>query len=210
MILNPVLDKEPNAELELDRVHRTQGPVTLGDGQPCDTLCRVQFYIIKEEILRRVWSRGPIDFDGAMVQILPDLSKHTLQLRRNLKPLLEKICEAEANYHWGFPFHPSVQKGGCSMALRIPSQLPDLFALLEIPPFLSRTGLPWTCPRCPLQGHRGPEQHHHSEIPREMPARIPGEGNSESSTYGRSCLGLLAPYSSTFYLILGLLLMTEC
>lgn len=38
--------------------------------------------------MSKVRVQGPLDFDGATISILPDLSKHTLDKRRVLKPCL--------------------------------------------------------------------------------------------------------------------------
>lgn len=134
-IFNRLLDKPPTAELELDRVHRVQGPRGGDDLAPRDILARVHYYTIKEEILRRAWSQGPLDFDGASVQFFPDISRMTLRMRSQIRPLLEAIRTTGATYRWGHPFHLIVLKGNNSFTLRWPDQLPDLFRFLEIPGF---------------------------------------------------------------------------
>lgn len=58
------------------------------------------FYSLKEDNMRRAWNHGPLHFDGATIQLLPDLSRHTLRMRAMLKPLLEVISTADATYHW--------------------------------------------------------------------------------------------------------------
>lgn len=134
-IFNRLLDKPPTDELELDRVHRVQGPRRGDDPAPRDVLARVHYYTIKEEILQKSWTRGPLDFDGATVQLFPDLSRLTLRMRGQLRPLLEAIRSAGATYRWGHPFHLIVLKGTNSFVLRWPEQLPDLFGFLECPGF---------------------------------------------------------------------------
>lgn len=57
-IFNLLLDKSPTEELELDRVHRVQGPCGRDASFPRDVLARVHLYTIKEEILCRAWARG--------------------------------------------------------------------------------------------------------------------------------------------------------
>lgn len=136
VILNKILGRDSTADIELDRVHRIQGNAPLSDGRPRDTLCRVHFYIIKEEIIRKAWSLGTIDFNGATIQILPDLSKYTLQMRRSMKPLLDKLREEGATYRWGFPFSLHIQKGQQFFVLRAHTQLPDMFARLSMTPIL--------------------------------------------------------------------------
>lgn len=134
-IFNRLLDKPPTAELELDHVHRVQGPRGGDDLAPRDILARVHYYTIKEEILRKAWSQGPLDFDGASVQLFPDLSRLALRMRGQMRTLLEAIRTTGATYRWGHPFHLIVLKGNNSFVLRWPDQLPDLFSFLAIPGF---------------------------------------------------------------------------
>lgn len=140
-LLNQVLGKPPASEMELDRVHRIPGPrVTpsatrdpAATDPPRDVLCRVHFFTIKEEILRLAWEKGPIDFDGALIRIFPDVSRQTRAMRGLMRPLLEVIREAEATYRWGHPFHLIVRRRGTEFHLRTPDQLPSLFDFLNKP-----------------------------------------------------------------------------
>lgn len=125
------LDKPPTAELELDWVHRVQGPIGEDALSPRDVLARVHFYTVKEEIMRQAWVKGPVDFDGAAVHLFPDLLRFTLRMRGMLRPLLDAIRNAGATYRWGHPFHLAMLKGGGSFILRWPDQLSDLFTFLE-------------------------------------------------------------------------------
>lgn len=97
-----MLDKPPTAKLELDQVMgpgapppSLQGPAPLA--MPRDVLCRAHFFI-KQEIIRLVWSKGPIEFDGMLIWIYPHVSSQTRPMRGLLHPLLDKIREAEATY----------------------------------------------------------------------------------------------------------------
>lgn len=93
----------------------------------------MHFFNIKEEILRLAWERGPIDFDGALIRIYPDISRQTRAMHGLLRPLLEVIREAEATYRWGHPFHLIVRRRGAEFYLRSPDQLSDLFSFLAKP-----------------------------------------------------------------------------
>lgn len=132
-IFNRLLDKPPTAELELDRVHRVQGSRGREAPPPRDVLARVHFYAVKEEIMRQTWTKGPVNFDSAVVHLFPDLSRLTLKMRGMLRPLLEAIRNAGATYRWGHPFHLAVLKNGGSFILRWLDQLSDLFAFLDTP-----------------------------------------------------------------------------
>lgn len=133
-IFNSILEKPVDAHIELDRVHRTplrRGKQELG---PRDVVCRVHFFTIREEILRRAWDMGTVDWKDFKVQIFPDISKNTLAMRRMVKPLLMKINEAGAYYKWGYPFHIVVQKHQETHYVRSPKDLPDIFRFLGVEP----------------------------------------------------------------------------
>lgn len=42
-------------------------------------ICTIHHYNQKETIIHKAWETGAVDFAGATVKILPDLSKATLQ-----------------------------------------------------------------------------------------------------------------------------------
>nr|AWH61093.1 L1 transposable element [Pyxicephalus adspersus] len=133
-IFNMILDRPLDTPIEIDRVHRVRSVRDRSSNLPNDVLCRVHYYTVKEEIMRKAWRLGPVDFDGASVQLLPDVPAQTLHMRRVLCPLLELIRSAGAFYRWGHPFHVIVTKGGETFALHRHTQLPALFSLLGVDP----------------------------------------------------------------------------
>lgn len=133
-ILNKALGREATSPIELDRVHRVGGPGGARDGRPRDVLCRVHYYTLKEEIMRKAWNLGPVDFFGAPIHLYPDLSRNTLYMRRVVRPLLDLIRQAGATYTWGHPFSIKVTRGGNRFTLSDPDQLPDFFLFIEQDP----------------------------------------------------------------------------
>lgn len=75
----------PQSSLELDRIHRALGPKPSDPDKPQDVICRIQRYTQKEDIIHRDWEQGEVDFDGAAIRILPDLSGVTVQRRAMLR-----------------------------------------------------------------------------------------------------------------------------
>lgn len=132
-IFNACLERPTETPIAIGRVHRTLGPRNTEEDRPRDVLCCLHNYSIKEDILQRAWHRGHIDFDGAQISLLPDVSRRTLQMRRCMKPLLESFGEQGITYKWGHPFHLIARKGGRSYVLRHPR---------EVPTFLNSLGLP--------------------------------------------------------------------
>ncbi|KAM5171847.1 olfactory receptor 1E16-like [Mantella aurantiaca] len=134
-IFNIVLGTPPANPITLDRAHRAIGPRSSDPARPRDVICRVHLFKQKEEIVKKAWSHGPVNFDGNQIQILPDLSRATLYRRALLRPLLDKIRQLGLQYRWGYPFHLIVRRGNSSFFLRTQADLSDLFAFLEIQPF---------------------------------------------------------------------------
>lgn len=77
-IFNDCLERSPETPIAIYRVHRTLGP--------------------RGNILQRAWHRGNVDFDGAQITLLPDVSRRTLQMCHCMRPLLEKFIEQGITY----------------------------------------------------------------------------------------------------------------
>lgn len=134
-ILNQVLGREVTSPIELDRVHRVGGMGGDRSDRPRDVLCRVHYYTLKEEIMRKAWRLGPVEFDGSTVHLYPDLSRNTLYMRRAVRPLLDLIRQAGASYTWGHPFSIKVTRDdNCKFVLSDPEQLPAFFTFLAQDP----------------------------------------------------------------------------
>lgn len=129
-----MLMADPPPNLEIDRIHRTLGPKSTDPARPRDVLCRLRKYAQKETLLRNAWDQGEIEFDGAHIQILPDLSRATLQRRAMLKPVLEVARRRGCTYRWGYPLAVTFRTEQASFTLRTPADLPALFAFMEAEP----------------------------------------------------------------------------
>lgn len=66
------------ANIKLDQIPRALGPRPTDPNRTLDVICRVHHYTHKESIIRKVWEAGDVDFNGATVKILPNLSRATL------------------------------------------------------------------------------------------------------------------------------------
>lgn len=132
-IFNACLDRAADTVIAIDRVHRTLGPRSPTENRPRDVLCCLHNYSVREDVLQASWRKGSIDFDGAQVTLLPDVSRKTFQMRRCLRPLLEHLTERRIPYKWGHPFHLIVRKNGRPLALRHPSEVPSFLEALGLP-----------------------------------------------------------------------------
>ncbi|KAM4040915.1 uncharacterized protein ACNLHF_012161 [Anomaloglossus baeobatrachus] len=102
-VFNKILDAPPANEIELDRAHRALGPRSSDPNRPRDVICRVHHYVQKEAIQQKLRDGASALFQKVKLQILPDLSRLTLQRRRALRPLLD-LLRAHNLHSWGFPF----------------------------------------------------------------------------------------------------------
>ncbi|XP_066460937.1 zinc finger protein 268-like [Eleutherodactylus coqui] len=132
-IFNKLLQRPEDRAIELDRVHRALGGRTRSSNLLRDLICRVHFYRQKKEIQRLAWERDAVQFNGAEITILPDVSRLTLNSRRLIRPLLEAARRADATYKWGHPFHLILQKRGRIYMVRSPMDLEGAFRFLEVP-----------------------------------------------------------------------------
>lgn len=86
-----------------------------------------------EEIIRKVCNMRTTDFDGAPIQLFPDLSWITLQQRRSLQQLLTLLRDHDFRYHWGLPFSLTAKRDGRSTTLRYPEDIQSFCRDLDIP-----------------------------------------------------------------------------
>lgn len=88
----------PLTSLEQDRVQRALGPSSSDPSRPRDVICHTHHYTKRETILRSAWEHGDVDFDGATVKILPDLSRATLQRRALFSSILDLARQLGCTY----------------------------------------------------------------------------------------------------------------
>lgn len=86
-VFNKILGKPVTDHIEVDRVHRTSEFKCSNNTQPQKVLCRVHYFVLKEEILCKAASIGTIDFNSAQLSLFPDFSRRTLLKCRSLWPL---------------------------------------------------------------------------------------------------------------------------
>lgn len=166
-IFQEILGASPPS-LELDRVHRALGPKSNDPDRPRDVLCRIHHYNQKELILRKAWEHGTVEFDGATIKVLPDLSRATLQRRAMLRPVLDLARRQDCTYRWGYPLAVIFRKTSASFTLRTLADLPALFAFLGVEPIQVPNWL--TILPC-TSGRSGSSAHQTYQLPRQMRSR---------------------------------------
>lgn len=84
--------------------------------------------------MRKAREAATLEFDGVNISFFPDPARETLERRRALKPLTEKLRVASINYRWGFPAALIAHRDGKTAILRFPKDL-DAFCMdLSIEP----------------------------------------------------------------------------
>lgn len=90
-IFNDLLGRPPLTSIGMERLHRALRPRGKPTDPPRDVICHINDFLLKENILRNAKLRSNIRFEGSTIMIFQDLSKITLQNRRDLKPLLDVL-----------------------------------------------------------------------------------------------------------------------
>lgn len=67
--------------------------------------------------------------EGEKLYFFPDLSHHTLALRKTLRSLLGALHNMGTTYHWGFPFRLTATKEGISATK---DDLPKFMEMLNL------------------------------------------------------------------------------
>lgn len=132
-IFNSLLERPGETEIEIDRVHRIQGPKVNDSGKPRDVICRIHFFQVKEKIMIAARRHRDFEYEGAQIIFLQDLSKYTLIRRKAVKPLLDVLREREILFRWGFPFQVIVHQGGRRVIFQDINDLPEFSRLLQLP-----------------------------------------------------------------------------
>ena len=71
-------------------------------------------------------------YEGSRIQILPDLSRATLQRRAMLRLVLDKIKQAGGTYRWGYPIAVIIKRNTQTFHLQQPRELPEMFKFMEM------------------------------------------------------------------------------
>ncbi|CAH2221398.1 Hypothetical predicted protein [Pelobates cultripes] len=117
-LFNLILKRKPESPVILDRAHRSLRPKAAVGDAPRDIICRIHYYALKADILKHLRdTSGPLLYQGHEIQIYQDLSWHTLQARRALRPITDQLRSRNIRYRWGFPFALIVNTRGTTYTI---------------------------------------------------------------------------------------------
>lgn len=132
-IFNGILEKPLRSLIPMERIHRALRPRGRESDPPRDVICYINYFAVKEAILKKAREKIRLNFEDHQIQIYQDLSVITLKNRRDLRPLLEVLKTKGICYRWKFPFRLSPSHQGRLALLRVPKELNAFCKHLDMP-----------------------------------------------------------------------------
>lgn len=111
-LIHTILPDAAPRDIVIDRIHRIAKPSHLAASVPRDVLMRIHFFHIKEKMMSEARVKAPLPRPYEAIQIFPDLSKFTLQMRRKLNPITKGLSNHKIPYKWRYPATILIMKNG--------------------------------------------------------------------------------------------------
>ncbi|KAM4031907.1 uncharacterized protein ACNLHF_019289 [Anomaloglossus baeobatrachus] len=131
-IFNNIIWKNDDNDLKIERAHRVFRSRQLRSDRPRDILCCFQNFKTKEDIYQKARDTEKIEYEGNEIQIYQDLTKLTLDLRRQLQPLTKALRNKSINYRWLFLFGLAIPINNQTLIIRTPDYLPPALKKLHL------------------------------------------------------------------------------
>lgn len=90
-------------DLEIDRAHRLPKPPHLPAEKPRDVLARIHFFNAKEKVMFAAKRSPNLPDPFTAIALYTDLSKVTMENRRQLATITKALQNHRIPYKWGFP-----------------------------------------------------------------------------------------------------------
>ena len=119
MIMALLPDISP-IERMIDRIHRIPKPKHLDASVPRDVLMKIHFFPTKEKLLTRARSQPELPAPYKKVHMYADLSKYTLNMRRQLKTVTKALNNHKIPYKWGHPATLLITSNGKTIIISKP------------------------------------------------------------------------------------------
>lgn len=117
-MLATFLPDSPQSELIIDRIHRLPKPPHLPETIPRDTIVRIHFFHIKVRFMRAARNTSEYPLQYANFSFYDDLSKFTMQQRKNLATITKPLRNHQIPYKWGHPVKLIIMKDSKSYTVR--------------------------------------------------------------------------------------------
>ncbi|MEE6469463.1 hypothetical protein FKM82_008633 [Ascaphus truei] len=119
-------------DLEIDRAHRALGPRSDDANRRRDVIVRLHSYTTKDKLIGACRVRDNIMFRGETLQVYNDLSKQTVDRRKDMRPLTLLLRDKGIKYKWGFPFKLVINHKGKYLSIRHPDDMEPLAKTLGL------------------------------------------------------------------------------
>ncbi|XP_040190604.1 uncharacterized protein LOC120922368 [Rana temporaria] len=107
-------------ERMIDRIHRIPKPKHLDASVPRDVLMKINFFPTKEKLLTRARSQPELPAPYKEVHMYADLSKYTLNMRRQLKTVTKALNNHKIPYKWRHPATLLITSNGKTIIISKP------------------------------------------------------------------------------------------
>uniref|UniRef100_A0A3B3US68 L1 transposable element RRM domain-containing protein n=1 Tax=Poecilia latipinna TaxID=48699 RepID=A0A3B3US68_9TELE len=87
--------------MEVDRAHRSLTQAK--DGKARAIIVRLHYFQEKERVLRLAREKGPLQYDGRLVFIFPDLTSAVMKKRQTFQAIREQCRAKGTHYGFGYP-----------------------------------------------------------------------------------------------------------
>lgn len=102
-LFSTILPNLTHQDLIIDRIHRLPKPSFIREDTPRDVLLKMHYDHVKEQIMIAARKPDAIRPPYANLILLPDLSRHTLQRRRNLATITKALRNHKVLHKWRHP-----------------------------------------------------------------------------------------------------------
>lgn len=127
-----LLGKDGDEDLGLERVHRVYRPKNAPKDAPRDVLCYILSFRLKEEILSKARFAKSISYEGSEITIFQDVSKYTLDKRRQLATFTRALRDNKIKYRWLYPFGILISHNNRTFTVKSPEELAAIVPKLNI------------------------------------------------------------------------------
>lgn len=104
-------------DLAIDRIHRLPKPSFLAADTPRDVLLRIHFFQSKEKIMTAFRQASDLPAEYTRLQILPDVSRFTLQKRKNLATITKALRNHKILHMWKHPASLPITYNGATTTI---------------------------------------------------------------------------------------------
>lgn len=104
----------------IDRIHCIPKPKHLEASVPRDVLMKIHFFPTKEKLLAKARAHPALPAPFNEIHLYADLSKYTLNMRRQMKTVTKALNNCKIPYKWRHPATTIITKNGTTTVITNP------------------------------------------------------------------------------------------